>query len=264
MIRKTEGEELFEQYLAENKLKFKFETLLGRKRPDYLILTAPNILVEVEDLGIGDLDKNVRKQLVATGKGSWSNPHIHNRARDAIEDARKQLAEFKGKYPCVALIYRTQDSFTSDLNTETILGAMYGDIQIVWSRLQTGETLTTTQFNSKRAKLRKNQATTISAVAILEKIKPFNHLFTKPLSEYMRTIDLKKTSDKLYQALIEEKASEIENLYPNINLHLEIPRLRIIHNMHAIYKLPVGIMGGKYDQEICFNEQDRKFEIVKL
>src|SRR6266568_2411158 len=59
---KTEGEQVFEAYLAERDLAFEYEPDLGAPtRPDYLLHSPVQVLCDVKDFDEGEEDRRFRK-----------------------------------------------------------------------------------------------------------------------------------------------------------------------------------------------------------
>ena len=132
---KEEGERVFEVYLQENKLPQEYEPPLGPgKRPDYLVhAQVGDVLCEVKDFGEAAIDQRLHEDrqpirlsdgttVAGIAVGAW-NPLP--RIRDRLAKAKKQLGPFKGKYPCVVILYNP--GYMADLGDSTVRGAMFGN-----------------------------------------------------------------------------------------------------------------------------------------
>lgn len=110
-IEKSGAETIFEQYLADRGMTWEYETLPGRKKPDYLILHAEGkCIVEVKEIE----DPNPRP----TG---GFNPDRPIRAK--IHRARKQFREYKD-LPCSLAIY--SESMFGPYEPSIMLAAAFG------------------------------------------------------------------------------------------------------------------------------------------
>ena len=118
MNSKTEGELLFEEYLATQQMVAKYEPSHSHtnRRPDFVIdhPIAGDLIVEVKDIyvapprGFGVLD-------------------MYGPIRSHIHAAREQFKPFKD-YICILVLTAAEGSFIDLSSPTSMLGAMYGDI----------------------------------------------------------------------------------------------------------------------------------------
>jgi hypothetical protein len=241
---RTSGELLFEQYLQSHAIGFSYEQSGGTKQPDYRIHTLPEVLCEVEDFGEGEIDKKIAR---AVG-GAY---YPFGRLRNKIDCAGNQPREYKGKYPCVIVLYNP--GFFVDLSSEMIVAAMYGDITYSVPLLDSGEhgvaldTDATFFHDPKRAKMRRSQNRTVSAIAVLESVKPNWSIVEKAIDNKLQEIHDQGLfgvdgAVEAYRFIQEFKSKHLD-----IDYHLEVWRLRLIHNVYAFMAVPESVFAGPYD-----------------
>ena len=127
---KTRGEQVFEEYLGSLGLKFTYEPpMIGTRRPDFLVHSpSGDVLCEVKDFEPNDEDRAEMAAIVA-GENTFSSREIpFARIRSRIRAASRKLREFKGRYPCMAVLFDA--SAQVHLIDLTVLGAMYGNTLI--------------------------------------------------------------------------------------------------------------------------------------
>ena len=253
-MSKTTGEILFESYLASIELadRFDYEPAIGRKAPDYLVHGVQDVLCEIEDFGEGDLDRKIAEILVGEARGGAYEPHL--RVREKIEAAGRQLREFKNRFPTLIVLHNP--GFFVDLNEIIIAGAMYGNLQFVVEIGADPDAAreAETRFDRKKAKLRPQQNTSISAVAVLENIKP-NYRLVVELLEQHAAESRAKGVDVVESAV--EAWHMIEKLRPEVDLDLTIPRLRIFHNAYSVLPLDAKVFQGPHDKHFYPDPRDR-------
>lgn len=248
-MAKTAGENLFESYLASIGLGpayFEYEPAIGRKAPDYLVHGTQNVLCEVEDFGEGDRDRQIAAIPVGQARGGAFEPHI--RIREKLGAAARQLREFKNRFPAVIVLYNP--GFFVHLDKTIVAGAMYGNLQFVVeigaARGAPGPTQT--RFDRKKAKLRPQQNTTISAVAVLDQITPNFHLIEEVVQRHAEESRAKgmptvESAVEAYELIQRFKASR-----PDIDFDLTVPRLRTFHNLYAVLPLDAAMFAGPHDE----------------
>lgn len=255
-MAKTAGEQLFESYLASIGLgpdRVEYEPPIGQKAPDYLVHGVQDVLCEVEDFGEGDLDRKIADIPVGETRGGFYEPHV--RVREKLEAGARQLREFKNRFPTVIVLHNP--GFFVDLDEWIVAGAMYGNLQFVVEMGTDPEVArdAATQFDRKKAKLRPQQNTSISAVAVLENIKPNYHLVDEMLEKHAA-----ESRAKGIGAV--ESAVEawhlIEQLRPDADLDLTVPRLRVFHNVYAALTLDPTMFAGPHDQHLYPDPTDRR------
>jgi hypothetical protein len=256
MADKTQGELIFEEYLAEIGAASEYEPAIGRHRPDYLVHTpAGDVLCEVEDFGLGDVDRQLRR------KGVWAgfvNPY--GRIREKLQAAVDQIREFKGEYPCVVVLHNPGSMV--DLGIDIVQGAMYGDIAFVIAVDPTDQRPLVEkglQFTPKKAKLRRQQNTTISAVTVLEHFRPHQHMLDEASAQRPKQYPPKwPTKEEVEQAL--DILEKVRQQHPEVDL--TVPRLRVVHNVYAALRLPIAAFSGQYDEHYELDHQTGRFKRV--
>ena len=163
MTAKTRGEEIFAEYLHSLGLPFDYEPPIGQRRPDFLVHSpCGDVFCEVKDLGVGEYRTGLRIE------------RIQGRIRRATE----KLREFKGRYPCLVVLF--DDSAEVVLVDFTVLSAMFGDIVVTIPVGHDEEASTHFDYDSRY--LTRNSNTVVSAVAILEYVSPLQRQFDEALS----------------------------------------------------------------------------------
>jgi hypothetical protein len=115
---RTEGEKLFELYLASQNLPFEFEAgHPGKpKRPDYsLEWKGQPVLADVKDFAA--------PEGIPTGFMSFDP---YTAVREKIEQGRDKFKEFK-EVSCALVLCNLGNPFVSLEESHIMLGAMYGD-----------------------------------------------------------------------------------------------------------------------------------------
>jgi len=116
---------------------------------------------------------------------------------------------------------------------------------------------TETRFDRKKAKLRPQQNTTISAAAVLDRVKPNWHLIEEVVQRHaeqsrakgMPTVESAVEASELIQRFKAE--------HPEIDFDLSVPRLRVFHNAYAALKLDAGMFPRRYDEHLCPDPTDK-------
>jgi hypothetical protein len=234
----TAGEQLFEEYLRARGLRFRREPDLGgRKKPDYLILGDPDVLCEVKDLCANDDDRRAGAAL-ARGEivTAWGDATA--RARSRIVDAVKQLSEYKGSRPCVVVLYNHSALGVNLLNI-WVKAAMHGDAQFS-EPIDFGDGRPMPEpafiYDRDTRKLSSQQNTTVSAVAVLERVRPN----PATVDDHVRSGTYASTHD------VAMAVFDFLEAHPEATI--EAPRLRVIHNRFAAVPLPREVFSGTGDE----------------
>ena len=231
---RTQGEILFEQYLATQRLEFEFEkTYPGKsKRPDYAIeWNGQPIIFEVKDF---DPPESL------PGSGAY-DPYIG--IREKINQGRDKFKEYK-EFCCGLVLRNLGHPLVSLQEPIIVLGAMYGD-----SGLTIPVNTTTGIAESDRMKpaflgrgkmIRPNrhQNTTISAIITLSAIRPHNVLLIEAFSETLREENARS---------YEECEQELRRTVPGFDPNWEVPRVIVWHNGVARISFPPDLFCGPYD-----------------
>jgi hypothetical protein len=241
-LAKTRGEEVFEEYLDGLGLKFAYEPPIGERRPDYLVQGGSGeVLCEIKDFEANDEDR-AEMQAIAEGRhNTVSSREIpFERIQRRIRAASSQLREFKGRYPCLVVLFDAAAHV--HLIDFTVLGAMYGKTQISVPILRDGddrETEASVVFERESRYLTRTSNTTVSAVAILQHATPNYHLLTEALAQRELEGGSDRTSDTL------RFVYEFGEQHPEI--FDRVPRLHLFRNIFAAVPWPVAALGGPHD-----------------
>jgi len=230
---RTEGEKLFELYLASQNLPFKFEPEHpGKaKRPDYsLEWNRQPVLVDVKDFAA--------PQQFRTG---FMQVDPYPPIREKIEQGRDKFKEFKDVC-CAVVLCNLGNPFAMLEQSDIVLGAMYGDSGFTFPvNMNTGvgdATKLKSAFLNRGKMIRphwaKPQNTTIAALITLTKIQPHYEL----MKEALRSAEDKD---------IEQCLTELESTVPNFDLNFSIPRVIVWHNGFARIPFPADLFCGDYD-----------------
>jgi hypothetical protein len=246
---RTEGERLFELYLASQSLPFEFEKEhVGKsKRPDYSIAwNGKPVLLDVKDFDA--------PEYVPKGFGAFDP---YPRIREKIEQGRDKFKQFK-EVCCALVLCNLGNPFVMLQDSHIMLGAMYGDSGFTFPvNINTGvgdasKLKRSFLDNGKmvRPKWSKPQNTTIAAVITLSDIQP----------HYVRLIEMiRENRDKS----IDECQALLEGTIPDYDPNLSVPRVIVWHNAVARRPFPTDLFCGPYDSHFgVVKEEERVFQRV--
>lgn len=241
-MAKTRGEEVFEEYLNGLGLKFTYEPPIGERRPDYLVQTVSGeVLCEIKDFEPNDEDPPEMQAALEGRHNTVSSHEIpFDRIQLKIRAARNQLREFKGKCPCLVVLF--DGSAQVHLIDFTVLGAMYGKTLISVPILRDDddrEAESSIVFERESRYLTRTSNTTVSAVAILQHVTPNRRL----LDEAFAKRDSEGGSDRIADIL--RFAFEFGEQHPEI--FDRVPRLHVFRNMFAVVPWPREALNGPHD-----------------
>jgi hypothetical protein len=229
---RTEGEKLFELYLASQHLRFEFEQEYAGKsqRPDYsLEWNSKPVLLDVKDF-----DSPARRP-----QGGAFDPYT--RIREKIDQGRKKFKQFKDTC-CALLLCNLGNPLVSLEDSRIMLGAMYGDSGFTFPvNVNTGvgdasKLKPAFLDNGKmiRPKWSKPQNTTIAAVITLSSIQPHYVLLIEAIRAHR---------DKS----IDDCQAILERTIPDFDPNLSVPRVIVWHNAVARMPFPDDLFCGLYD-----------------
>ncbi len=233
-IPRTQGEILFEQYLASQSLPFEFEKEQAGKsrRPDYAIeWRGSTVLLDVKDF-------DAPTEMVKGFSGAFDP---YPRIREKIEQGRDKFKQFKDVC-CALVLCNLGNPFVRLQDSDIMLGAMYGDSGFTFPvNTKTGigdASKLRRTFLGKgkmiRPNLSKPQNTTISALITLSTIQP----------HHMRLLEMIRENRSRE---IEDCQSELERTHPDYDPNLTIPRVIVWHNAVARIPFPTDLFCGAYD-----------------
>jgi len=232
---RTEGEKLFEQYLASQNLPFKFEAEHSgkKKRPDYsLEWKGHPILADVKDFA--------PLEQIPTGFMTFDP---YTAIREKIEQGRDKFREFKD-VSCALVLCNFGNPFAQLEEPHIMLGAMYGDSGFTFPvNISTGvgdDSKLRSAFLGRGKMIRphwsKPQNTTIAGLITLTTLKPHYEKF----KESLRSADDRD---------VESCLQELDSTIPNFDLEFSVPRVIVWHNGFARMPLPTELFCGAYDTQ---------------
>lgn len=233
---------LFEEYLRSYNFQYERsdnndKIFPGKKKPDFLIYTQHNdIICEIKEF---DFE-------IPCGEP-------YSPIKEKINSARIQFKEYKkANIPCVLILSNPLNSPVS-LSEDWILGAMYGNINMSFS-IDLPAKMRDLYFG-KDGKLR-GQNTTISAVAILERVIPRdNKILRKKASQESK---FKGNTPKE----IAMRVSEICRKHHNLGNR--VLRMRTYHNIFAKNVLNKNIFCKKEDEQYEYDATSYTFILTQL
>jgi hypothetical protein len=199
------------------------------------------VLCEVKDFEQNDED---RAELAAIAAGTYNTVSSrgipYERIQLRIRAASSQLREYKGRYPCLVVLFDA--SAQVHLIDFTVLGAMYGKTLISVPIRRDGadhDAESSIVFERESRYLTRTSNTTVSAVSILQYASPNQRL----LDEAMAQQDFGEGSDGTTRML--KFIYEFGEQHPEI--FDRVPRLHVFRNMFAAMPWPVLALNGPHD-----------------
>jgi len=228
-VPRTQGEILFEQYLASQCLAFEFEKEhAGKsKRPDYTIAWHGQTIV----FDVKDFD---RPEKAPTG--FVFDPYT--RIRERINQGRDKFKDYKD-FCCGLVLHNAVQPLVSLHEPDIMLGAMYGDSGVTFpvnTSTAVGDASQLKRAFLGRGKMiRPNwtepQNTTISALITLVRIQP----------HFLQLLDLVREDPR------RDNEAEIRSRIPDYDQAFEVPRIIVWHNAVARIPFPTDLFCGAYD-----------------
>lgn len=230
---RTEGEKLFEQYLASQGLPFEFEAKYAGKStvPDYGIeWNGKRHFFDVKDFESPPLP---------SGSG-FAAIQGYKPIRERITRCRKKFKEYKEF--CCAAVFFNDDALVMLEHSDFMLGSMYGDSGFKLPFNPEAGTLDASKM--ERAFLSGGMMvgpgggprnTTISALITLTQIRP----------HYQRLVGMVRAKTKSVSECIAEAEDD-----PNFNSETTVPRVIVWHNAVARVPFPDDLFCGPYDAHV--------------
>lgn len=229
-MQNTQGEILFERYLASQSLPFEFEKEHAGKsrRPDYTIEWKGQTIV----FDVKDLDPPEKLSL------GFQQFDPYTRIREKIEQGREKFKQYK-ELCCGLVLYNAGHPLVSLERSDIMLGAMYGDSGFTFPvDMSTGvgdgskmKQAFLGRGKMIRPKWSQPQNTTISAIITLVRIQP----------HFLYLLDLVREDPH------RDNEAEIRSRVPNYDPELEVPRLIVWYNAVARIPFPTDLFCGAYD-----------------
>jgi hypothetical protein len=227
---RTKGEIVFEDYLNFQGIPFDFEKEHpGKtKRPDYTIEWESKIIV----FDVKDFDP-LEKSLSGFGQFDPYTP-----IREKIGAGRKKFKEFK-EYGCCLVLFDAGRPLLLLDSPDVMLGSMYGDAGFTFPVNTTtgiGDASQIKQTFLGRGKMirpnsKEADNTTLSAIIVVSKIKPF----------------LMEMTDMIVDNPGVDIEAEMREKIPNFDPYIEIARVVVWYNGVARIPFPTSLFRGDYD-----------------
>jgi len=261
---KQPGEIEFERYLRALSISWSYEPDIEGVHPDYLLFGKSEIVCEVKDFESSALEQSVIPSILngESVAGPW-NPVDYIRAR--LKKARKQLQSSKGIRPGVVVLFNTQTMpFDDSLFIEE---ALFGAPVFSESVGPSGASSTSLDSGNSETDrfLTVTSNTSISAVAVLEVIRPNIHLLETAQNEVLSGInegrvegEQKNIKADVRRALplLERAQHEIESKYGKPYLYTELARLRVFHNLFAALPLEQTVFNAEFDEHFFYHRDN--------
>lgn len=235
LVRFTGSERLLADYLTATGRVWVREPLLGTAKPDFLV--DGEAVCEVTSFKKGHLPEQV-------GARDALHP-----LRQKIRDKWRQAESAKeAGYPFLLVLH--QEGHETDLNVETLAAALFGDLSVSGTFDPAGGTLRLhAGFSFGETGSAELGNRNLSAVAILRRFNPtLVELFEAWGDARVEGSVAEKVATR---AAIEEQLIASGRFRPNETA----TRLILIHTCHPAISLPVGWLGGLYDEEWGIHEE---------
>lgn len=250
--RRYPGENLFEEYLNLRKLKFSYESAIGRTKPDYSVYAKQEVLVELESFGETAADRAFFEELKA-GQIVSRSGFDYERIRKRIKAGADQLKPYRGKFPCVVALFNP--GYPVNLTHLNIKWAMFGGLAIefqVGSDFSKRPRGVRSIFTGEGARMQPEQHRGVSAVAVLSRHTPGQAVLDSAARKYLRsrrTVPWGERHEGLFKFL-----EEFEKSNPHIDFAKQVPKLTVIHNnLFADIPLDPSIFNGPHDENWVFD-----------
>jgi hypothetical protein len=246
----TLSEQLFEDYLKENKMGFDKE--LGTiVHPDFWLKNPRKIVCEVREIAPAP-----STQKFATGNDPYK------KIRQAIKKKIRQGVEAKSlDIPYVIVLANL--NFAVSTSREIVEGSMYGNINFVFNISKDPKVRAkhVGNFFVNDGKLRyardlKDKGiainTRVSALAIIHQINPTQQILDDEVAKAIKGIS---DIDRQFQIL--KDVSDALRKDGKVN-DILIPCLKVFHNLHAKTPLGFDVFTGKYDEQYFIDPKTGK------
>lgn len=262
-LQRSKTELLFESYLTQQKVKFKYEPFgSGEKNPDYRFKkNGATILAEIKEIKETPFDKASKASIAAGGTSFTLSPRdLSDLLRRRIDSACKQLKPHKDKVDyCVVILGKCEG--WDEINLDEIFYAMYGDLYLsIPVDLQTGggEVANARSALTIAGALRKNRPTTkemysphpyLSGVGV---VKEFNGFRAYKEKFFRKILQTEKNTGlgplqalKLLQSCWEKYQHKLPKLYQNETRMFN--KVQIDSNPLSTKPLPKEVFNGRWD-----------------
>jgi len=200
---------------------------------------AGPVLCEVKDFDLNDEDR-AELDAARAGRSTFRGRGLpFARIQRRIRDARNQLHEYKGRHPCLVVLF---DPFVVAFLSElTVLGAMYGESRLsVPIGSDGGDVEARTVFDYDTRYLTPRSNTTVSAVAILDRVRPNQRMVEEAVAKQHFQMDDPERTVKIV-TFLEPFYREHPEVFE------QVPRLQIFRNIYAAVPWPDTALSGPHD-----------------
>lgn len=254
----TEGEEMFDKYLAENGLMWSPWPDSNERNPDRIVHTsAGDVVCEIKDFGENDEYRELIANFKA-GKSSSGRSDLSKATAKRIWAALDQLAVVKDDRPTMVVLYNP--GYMPHELHEFVLEALYGQPQIAVSigpkapaevfMTYGGTTGAGNDYN--KGLFLKPELAHVSAVAVLEPIRLNKPEYDSSLDAFLSNWEQNNPEDgkELLKvcAAIEEHGQSFIKKYGAGSIEAVAYRLRIYFNPNSSKSLVDSVFTGPYDE----------------
>jgi hypothetical protein len=259
---KTKTDLLFEDYLGQRGIRYKYEPFGDQdKNPDYLLtIRGKTILVEIKELQETPLDR-VTKASLAKGGGTFSiDPgELSKMLRRRIDAACRQLKPHKDKVDyCLVLIGVKQGYY--ELGVDEIFYAMYGDLYLsIPFDIKKGGSMSKAESRLKATgSLRKNHPLTklmyspheyLSGVGIVKSFNGHRYYENKFYEQSLRGINTRDWGAHRMLKFLKGKWLKHKNKIPKIYKDTKrvLYKVELVSNPLSNKPLPAGLFNARWD-----------------
>lgn len=257
----TEGEEMFDKYLAENALKWSPWPDSNERNPDRIVHTsAGDVVCEIKDFGENDEYRELIANYKA-GKSSAGRADLSVATAKKVMKALDQLAVVRDDRPTMIVLHNP--GYLPHELSEFVLEALYGQPQIAVSVgpkapdevfIQYGSSTAGGGKDWNKGLFLKPELAHVSAVAVLANIKPNRRMYDSSLdahlSEWEKNNPSAKRDSVQYLAAIESHGRAfIEKHGPDF-IEATATRLKIYYNPNSNRLLEKSCFDGFFDEHL--------------
>lgn len=254
----TEGEGMFDKYLAENGLKWSLWPDSNERNPDRIVHTrAGDVVCEIKDFGENDEYRELIANFKA-GKSSAGRTDLSQATAKRIRKALGQLAMVKDDRPTMVVLYNP--GYLPHELHEFVLEALYGQRAITVNIgpkapeevfIKYGDSADEGGEWNKGLFL-KPELSHVSAVAVLANIKPNKRIFDSSLDAFLSGWEMdnpegRKDALKVLAAIEKHGKAFIEKYGPDF-IEVTSVRLRIYGNLNCSKRLFDSAFTGPFDE----------------
>lgn len=257
----TEGEEMFDKYLAENGLKWSPWPDSNERNPDRIVHTsAGDVVCEIKDFGENDEYRELITNFKA-GKSAAGRSDLSRATAKRIRKALGQLAMVKDDRPTMVVLYNPGylphelDFFVREaLYGQPQLAVGIGSCESVKGQFCYGNGTTAEGDDFNKSLFLMVELAHVSAVSVLASIRPNKRIYDSSLDAHLSEWEKLHPSDKRdsvqYLAAIENHGQSFVERYGLDFLEVTAGRLKIFYNPNCRHALKTSSFIGFYDEHL--------------